>query len=127
MDWSASSKSGRWPARAAELVWSFLAVACSACTVVEIHSGDGQVRIERHLGFVSLELPPDAPSRVVRLTGVGLVSLGFDTTLGYADATLVTLGSECRLLVWIDRPDQIEHLRSLVGATEDLCMVTQSD
>jgi hypothetical protein len=90
--------------------------------VVEVHSGDGQVRIERHLGFVSLELPPDAPSRVVRLTGVGLVSLGFDTTVGYADATLVTLGYDCRLLVWIDNPGQLDHLRSLVGTTDDICI-----
>lgn len=122
MDCSAGAKSGRWPARGAALVWPFLALTCSACTVVEVHSGDGQVHIERHLGFVSLELPPDAPSRVVHLTGVGLVSLGSDTTLGYADATLVALGYDCRLLVWMDNPDQIDHLRRLVGTTDDICI-----
>jgi hypothetical protein len=93
---------------------------------VEIHSADGQVRIERHLGFVSIELPPEIASRVVHLKGVGLVSIGFATTLGYADTTLVTLGTECRLLVWIDNAQQIDQLHSVLPDTGNLCVVTES-
>ena len=101
------------------------AALCNACTWAEIRSGDGQVHIERHFGVVSLELPPDSRSRVVHLTGVGLISTGFEATLGYADLTLVALGNDCRLVVWFDNEEQIDDLRALLGEISDVCVVNE--
>lgn len=111
----------------AGLDWLVLAgaVLCNACTWVEIHSGDGQVHVERHFGVVSLELAPDTRSRVVRLTSVGLVSTGFEATVGYADLTLVALGNDCRLVVWLYNEEQIDELRRLAGEISDACVMEQ--
>jgi hypothetical protein len=125
---SPSGRRRRGCRNAAALARSVLAIAglCSACTLVEIHSGDGQVRSERHLGFVALELPPDTTSRVVHLTGLGIIRTGFETTVGYADVMVATLGDDCRLLVWIDTKDQIDHLHRLVPDSDNLCIMTES-
>lgn len=111
----------------AGLAWLVLAAAglCNACTRVEIQSGDGQIHVERHFGVVSLQLPPDTRSRVVHLTSVGLVRTGFEATVGYADLTLVALGNDCRLVVWLDNEEQIDELRRLAGKISDACVMQQ--
>lgn len=110
------------------LAWSVLAAAlCHACAWVQIRSDDGQVHVERYFGVVSLQLSPATRSHVVHLKGVGLISTGFEATVGYVDLTMAALGNDCRLVVWLDDKDQIDELRRVAQELRDACVVDDHD
>jgi hypothetical protein len=55
----------KWLCRFAQLAVALLGAQLAACTTVEIHTLDGAVKIERHVGVLGVELKPNAREQVV--------------------------------------------------------------
>lgn len=118
-------------ARAVRRVAGRLWVACAlvflcSCSTVTIEEADGTVRIERHLGFVSIQPVPAEMAQVVSLTGLGLVGFQGDLIVGFHRAEFAALPRRCHLLLWIEEGAQLEYLRDTLKQMEQVCVVTTS-
>lgn len=95
----------------------------TSCTTIEIRSGEEGVRLERRLGFASVEFHPHAEPVVARVRALGIRNTPFGFGIGYADETIAALPAECRLVLWVEREEQIELLGELLGDVKDVCAV----
>lgn len=121
-----------WPAalravlRRLRRVAGFVVIAALVgCAEVTVQSGNGQVRVERHFGILSIDLNPGTDAQLLKSTGFGLMQHGRGVTFGYQDMELAILGADCRLVLWIENRAQLVDVRELLGNRSDLCLVPQ--
>lgn len=128
-----TSPSGRFPAGPcaigrALLLLLWLPASGIACTVIELRGGPDDVRIERSFGFATLDVHPqrDAVVARTRIVGVGRSPFGFSA--GWSDHEIAALPqSDCRVVLWIEDPAQVETFRALIADVHDVCLLTPSD
>ena len=116
----------KWLCRFAQLAVALLGTQLAACTTVEIHTLDGAVKIERHVGVLAVELKPNAREQVVSATGIGIFVDGREFIVGYHNVKLALLGADCRLVVWIEKQGEAAALHELLGDRKDLCVVVNA-
>lgn len=97
------------------------------CTTVHITGPDGELRVERHFGLVSIELAPDTHAVVAEVDSLGYQSGPLGVSLGWGRGTYAALPADCTLVVWLERPEQAENLRQLLGDPKGLCVINPKD
>ena len=97
--------------------------ALAGCATVHIEGDDGEVRVERHFGLLSVRLQPQRRSLLAETTALGVVNAWDGFTLGYYDASLVALsGNDCRIVLWAQSLGQVSELRRLLDGRGDVCV-----
>ena len=99
------------------------AAGLSACSTIEIQASDGRVEVKRHLGVLTVELSPAARAQLVSATGIGIIADGRQLIFGYQDLELALLGTDCRLVLWIEKAEHLTAAYELFGNRPDLCVV----
>jgi len=103
-------------------------LAMSGCASVHIDGGDGDVRVERQLGMLSVQLAPRHRSLLAQTTALGVVRAWDGMTLGYYDASLVALApDDCRVVVWVERTEQVDEVNRLLAGRPDVCVYPQGE
>jgi hypothetical protein len=92
----------------------------AGCAQVTVVSDQAPPRSEWKFGVLAVDLAGSSNNTLVRTTGLGLISTPSGSTLGYADAKVVRIGDECRVVVSTSDLDAIskdpELLRRLKSA-----------
>lgn len=105
----------------ARLAW--LGVMLSGCATVSITDQSGNTRVERHFGLVSIELGPGTSAVVAEASSFGYLSGPLGISLGIGRNRVAALPQDCRLVLWLDRPMQVEALRRQLGERNALCVI----
>lgn len=103
------------------LALSFGALS-AGCTVVQISEAPGATRIQRHVGFVSIDFPDQSRAAVVETRGFGLVRSPFGFAAGLTHQSIATLDDECRIVLWVEDAKQVAKLVAMVGERNDVCI-----
>ena len=94
-----------------------------ACARIEIREADGQLKIERHFGVISIRLEPGTAAQVVESNGIGVMSDGRALVVGYFDSHLALLGSDCRVVLWIEEREHLVTAHELFGGDTEVCAI----
>lgn len=100
-----------------------LSLLLGGCAVVEINSGDGAARIERHAGVLMVKIDPSDTSHIVEASGVGLITDPGGTTLGYGTSRYVAFANGCQLVVFSDNAAQSRKLKQAIPELGKACIV----
>lgn len=93
-----------------------------ACTTVRIESTDRQVRVEHHWGVLAVTVEQPQTSLVAEITGIGLIQSPWGWSAGYTNQSWAALGPECRLVIWINSPDQMDAAARLADPKAGICV-----
>lgn len=119
-------RSGRLGARAgaAQVVLLLTLIAgLGACAVIRIEGDDGTVRVERQLGFVSVNFAPEQRAALADVTALGIIRTWDGLTVGYYAGQVVALPpDDCRIVVWVEDPAQVAQLRDMLKGRVDVCV-----
>jgi hypothetical protein len=95
-----------------------LTVLCSAClggcAQITVLSDQGPPRSEWKFGVLAIDLAESSKNTIVQSTGVGLVSTPSGVTLGYANAKIVRIGDECRVVITTKDLETVRKDRELL-------------
>jgi len=88
------------------LIALLLGLGClpCGCTIVQVTSSNGDVRIERHAGFVHIGLDPDQSPVTADIRSAGFFTSPLGASLGFASARVTALPSSCHLVLFGDLP-----------------------
>ena len=84
------------------LVAGCLIPLIAACATVHITEADGKVRVERHAGFVHVELPANASGAVAHVTSLGLQTSMAGGVFGFSQLRLAAVTPACHLILWVE-------------------------
>jgi len=101
---------------------------CSSCAIVEIHSNDGaDVRIDRHLGIVSISVDPARGPAYLDSHVFGVMNSFEGFAAGYRRASfLFAAPGSCQLTLWIKSDEQLVLLDDFLARHSDVCRVNAS-
>jgi hypothetical protein len=102
-------------------------ITLSGCAQVTVISDkDGPPRETWRFGVLAIDLTPSAENTIIAVKGIGLISHPSGTTIGYANAKVVRLGDECRVVISTKDLETIksneEELRRLLKSVEKSCV-----
>lgn len=97
------------------------ALLLSGCTTVQITTGDGVTTIERQFGFANITVAPGATPVVAGMSTLGYSSSPAGVSLGWSGVQVVALPDGCRVVLWIQRPEDLEAYKQLTAGTPDVC------
>lgn len=104
--------------------WPPLIVAIlTGCATVSITDPSGTTRVERHFGLISIELGPTTTAVVAEAKSFGYLGGPMGISLGVGQSRIAALPKDCRLVLWLEHPDQVENLKQLFGDRKDLCVI----
>lgn len=95
-----------------------------ACAQITVVSDKGPPQTEWKFGVLAIDLVGSAENTIVHSTGIGLVSTPSGPTLGYANARIVRLGDECRVVIATENLEAIvkdPELLQLLRTTHKAC------
>lgn len=111
-----------------------LAAACSAalalaslagCMTVRIESRETDVRVLRHVGWLSIDMPTADKAVIGSVSGVGLAATPMGWSAGYTRQRWVALGPQCRAVLWIDHGALDTATREALGAVAGVCLAEE--
>lgn len=108
--------------RVALAVAGFLLGGCAQITVI---SDQGPPRSEWKFGVLAIDLAGSNENTIVHSMGVGLISTPAGATLGYANARIVRIGDECRIVITskdLDATSKDPELHRLMQAVHKACL-----
>ena len=94
----------------------------AGCAVVKIQQSDGEVLVERSVGFVSVHVSPGKNPIISESTTIGLAHRDRGFSVGYFQESLAAFPDSCHLILWVENEQQIETLKDLVGDLDHLCI-----
>ena len=97
----------------------------SACTVVRVHSPDGEVSIERRLLSTGVIVEDEVSSRTVQSNGLGIFADHRSFVLGWHSIDLALLGPDCRAVLWLKSPNEYQKVAPLVNEAAGVCVANQ--
>lgn len=114
-------------ARGAAVSCSLLCwITLSGCAQVTVITDKDGPREAWKFGVLAIDLTPSAENTIISVKGIGLISNPSGTTLGYANAKVVRLGDECRVVISTKDLETIksneEELRRLLKSVEKSCV-----
>jgi hypothetical protein len=107
----------------ASVLVGLIVTAPSGCTIIEIADSDGATRIERRVGFTSITVRPTREAVVARLRSFGLANTPLGFTAGYAMHQLAALGTDCRVVFWVESEQEIQALKKLAPTLREVCII----
>jgi len=111
-----------------------LAAACGAalalaalagCMTVRIESREADVRVLRHLGWLSIEVPTPDKAVIGSVSGVGLAATPMGWSAGYTRQRWAALGPQCRAVLWIDHGALDAATRQALSAAAGVCVAEE--
>lgn len=103
---------------------AFGSISLAGCAQITVVGEQGPPSSEWKFGVLAVELAPSAQNSIVSSSGIGIVSTPSGTTFGYANARIVRLGGECRVVISIRDLDALrndEELSRLLKSTHKAC------
>ncbi|WP_326543089.1 hypothetical protein [Pseudorhodoferax sp.] len=88
--------------------WLLVCLACglvTACMSVHITAGEGEVRMSRHFGVLSIELAEPKAAIAGEVLGVGVIGSPLGWSIGYTTQRWALLGEGCRAVIWTSGGD----------------------
>lgn len=107
--------------RTACLIWMITLI--SGCATVSITDLSGNTRVEHRFGLISIELAPSTSAVVADAWSFGYASGPMGATLGVGHSRIAAIPEECRLVLWLNYPEQAETLAHQLGDRKDLCII----
>ena len=105
------------PVRGAKLSAVSFAAACSvclgACAQVTVITDKAPPQTEWKFGVLAIDLAGSNENTIVQSNGWGWVSTPNGATLGYANARIVRIGDECRVVIATQDLEAISKDREL--------------
>jgi hypothetical protein len=99
-----------------------LGMAMSGCAVIDQMHSDGTITRSFAFGApVIVPTDPSGQSSVSKVNGLGLIVSNTETTLGWVDETLASLGPDCRVVLIGNTEQQLERFAALLPKKEALC------
>ena len=83
--------------------------------------------MQRHVGFLSLDLPPDANGHLLEAEGFGLLQTPEAFIAGYHSVSLLTISDSCHVILWIESEEQLKLLDELLRDHKDICAVKKTE
>ena len=115
-------------ARLHRFAWLPLVVAMlTGCATVSITDQSGTTRVERHFGLISIELDPTTTAVVAEANSFGYLGGPMGISLGVGQSRIAALPKDCRLVLWLEHPDQVENLKQQLGDRKDLCVINPKE
>ena len=107
----------------AKLVCPFVFV-CSilGCTNVYISENGEIVRVERHMGFVSVTPPSDTAIHSIELKGTGFIQTSEGFSLGYHEGSFISASPECKIVLIVETEQNIQRLVDLLKKHGEVCI-----
>jgi hypothetical protein len=108
------------------LLVALCSMSLGGCAQITVLTDQEPPRSEWKFGVLSIDLADSNKNTIIQSTGVGLVSTPSGVTLGYANARIVRIGDECRLVVTVKDFDSLnkdEQLSQLLKSTAKACPV----
>jgi hypothetical protein len=99
-------------------------LALGGCAQITVLSDQGPPTSEWKFGVLAIELAPSTQNSIAAASGLGLISTPSGTTLGYANARIVRIGDDCRVVVTTKELEAITRdpeLLDLLKATHKAC------
>ena len=96
----------------------------NGCTTVHIKSSPESVRVERHLGVLSLQIREPQAANVTELHGFGITRTPSGWAFGYTSQAWATLGPDCRFVLWVSTTEELAGARELASAHKDICVAS---
>ena len=104
---------------------TLLCSAClGGCAQITVVSDQGPPKSEWKFGVLAIDLAGSNKNAIVHTTGVGLVTTPSGATLGYANAKIVRIGDECRVVIATDDLEALRkdrELQRLLRASHQAC------
>lgn len=109
--------------------WPLLLTLCAAvetgCANLYVQQADGQIKVERYMGVVSVELSPATQAQVAETKAFGVIKAPQGLTIGYQNASLLAMPPSCRLVLWVTTDKQLYLLDELLQGHTDVCVGNQ--
>lgn len=109
--------------RVVRLIVAVLLLLSTGCTTVMIQKDDGATSVERHFGWTSIRMSPTTQAMVAKVKSVGVLNSPMGLSVGAARMNIAALPMDCRLVVWLEQPQQVEELRAQLSDVKDVCIV----
>jgi hypothetical protein len=116
------SVAGVW--RGAMPLMALSSLCLGACAQITVISDSAPPTTEWKFGVLAIDLASSNKNTIVHSSGVGLVSTPSGATLGYANAKIVRMGDECRVVIAtkdLDAVTRDPELRRLLRTTHKAC------
>jgi hypothetical protein len=99
-------------------------VCMGACAQITVVSDQAPPKTEWKFGVLAVDLGQSNKNTIVESKGIGIVSTPSGATLGYANAKVVRLGNECRVVISTRDFESVRNdpkLLSLLKSTRKAC------
>jgi hypothetical protein len=106
------------------IVIAATATLAAGCAQINIYSDKAPPRSEWKFGVLAIDLAGSNKNTIVHSSGVGLISTPSGSTLGYANAKIVRIGDQCRVVIAtkdLDATSKDRELLRLLRATHKAC------
>jgi hypothetical protein len=115
----------RFPAALRFTLAAFALLMGGACTVVRIETPSrDDVEVQTRFGIVNLELRPGSRNLLVESTSFGAIGAFDGFSVGYRNASYVSLGQgDCRVVLWIRSDEDLQELNQLLRDRTDVCVL----
>ena len=100
------------------------ALVATGCASVRIESASGEVRVEQHWGVLGVTVDGSATSHVAELRSLGITSTPMGWSVGVTRQIWASLGSECRLVIWVSEAEHLETAKRLQNSINGICVVS---
>ena len=110
-----------WRASVLPMLGSLCFGGCAQVTVISDHAPPHS---EWKFGVLAIDLAETGNNTIVQSTGFGLVSTPSGSTLGYANARIVRIGDDCRVVIAtkdLDALTKDPELLRLLRTTHKAC------
>ncbi|NRF69683.1 hypothetical protein HLB44_22005 [Aquincola sp. S2] len=93
---------------------------------VHIDSGEGDVRIVRHVGLLQVQVAQPERQVVGALHGIGLASTPLGLSAGFTRQRWTAIGPQCRAVLWVDGPEAVDAaMRQTLAQIAGVCLVDE--
>jgi hypothetical protein len=99
------------------------ALYLGGCAQITVFSDNAPPQTEWKFGVLAVDLANSNKNTIVQSSGVGFVSTPSGATLGYANAKIVRLGDECRIVITARDLEAVKdrELQRLLKTTHKAC------
>lgn len=102
-----------------------IVILAAGCTSVYVQEADGQVRVVRKAGLVSVEFPEGDNLRVTEINGIGVASTPDGISIGYFDGSFLSSNTECKMVLWVANAKDLEWIKRHLKDNKEICAATR--
>ncbi|WP_089725461.1 hypothetical protein [Candidatus Thiosymbion oneisti] len=100
-----------------------LALILGGCTTIKITDRGGVVTIAREFGFASVQLHPETDALVAEISSLGYLATPIGQSFGYTKQFAAFLPENCKVILWVEDPEQVSAIKTLLGDIESVCPI----